>query len=88
MQNKTRRYKLALAWANRRALRQGNQDLADQIDAIRSDPDILDLAAISLEEESSGGLLRDILNWIVEHPDEFKALIEWLISLFSTLENE
>ena len=41
-----------------------------------------------LEEEfakilGEGALIRDILKWIAEHPEEFKAIIDMIIGLFA-----
>lgn len=78
---------LALHVALRRAKRQGDADLAAKIEAVLADPDMLAMAGAMLEDESGETLLEKILRWIVEHPEEFKAIIEWIFSFFAGLES-
>ena len=82
---KKRIVKIALRVAARKAKRQGDSALAAKIQQVVDDPTKLIVASALLDEESDddAGLLEKILRWIVENPEEFKDLIEFIIGLFT-----
>lgn len=77
----------ALRIGRRMAKRRGDTDLAEQIDSILADGEAAAIAGVALEDESDGSLFRGVLSWIVNNPEEFKALIEYLVGLFTVAES-
>ena len=69
--------------AKRRARRSGDIERYEKLSSILADPESAAIAGVALEDESGGSLLRDILRWIVENPEQFKDLIEFIVGLFA-----
>ena len=73
----------ALRIARRQARRQGDTETLDKLDEILGDAETAAIAGVALEDETGGGLFRDILRWIVENPEQFKDLLTFIIGLFT-----
>ena len=67
-----------------RARRQGETELAQKLNMILSDPDLAGAAGIALEDEVDSGFFREILSWIANNPEEFKAFIEFFLGFFAS----
>ena len=73
----------ALRVMRRRARRHGDSGMAEKLDQLLADREMAAVSGVAIEDETGGSLFRDILQWIVENPDQFFAILERLIALFS-----
>lgn len=83
MRSRTTKGEAGLRFARFHARRAGDEATARLITEILRDDDMAAVAAARLEEGADGGRpVQDFLQWIMDHWDELREIIEYIIGLF------